>query len=103
MLRLGRWKRPAGAIHIAGRKQVVLQVLSDARQVASNCNPESRKCGARAQTGSHQYCRRSNDPGGQDDGAPGVEPVNRAAFEGIHPGRASGVVEGQPVDEQPRV
>ena len=100
MLRLGRWKRPAGAIHIAGRKQVVLQVLSDARQVASSGNPESRKFGARAQTGSHQYCRRSNDPGGQDDGAPGVEPVDRAAFQSMNPGCASGVVEGQPVDEQ---
>ena len=48
MLRLGRRKQLAGAIHIAGRKQVVLQVPSDAGYVASNCDPESRKLGVRA-------------------------------------------------------
>ena len=81
---------------------MVLQVLPDAGQVASRGNPERRKRGAWAQTGSHQYCGSPNDPGGQDDGAPGVEAVDRAAFQGKNPGCTSGVVEDQPVDEQAR-
>ena len=102
MLRRGRRKRPAGAIHITGRKQVVLQVLPHAGQVQSSGNPESRKRGAWAQTGSHQYCGRPNDPGGQGDGASRVEPAGRAAFRGKNPGCTSCVVDDQPVDEQAR-
>ena len=41
MLRLGRRKELTGAIHIAGGKQMVLQILSDAGHVASNCNPRA--------------------------------------------------------------
>ena len=100
MLRRGRRKRLAGAIQITGREQVVLQVLSDARQVASGRDPEGRQRGARAHTGSHQDGGRSDDSGGQHDRAPGVQPVDRAAVQSIHAGNASGVVEGQPVDEQ---
>ena len=100
MLRRGRRKRPAGAINVAGSEQVVLQVLPDAGHVAPNANAKSRQPGARAQTGSHHYRRRSDDPGGQNDSAPGIEAVAHAALQCVDPDCASAVVEGKPVDEQ---